>query len=417
MRVLVSAPARFALTSDGNLWSQSESQAYKLWSRYLNVYDEVHILVRAKLHLTPPSGWKKVTGPGIKAVPVPYFVGPWEFIKKYISVRKTISEAVKNAEAIQLRLPCTIGSEVWRLLPSLRPYGVEIIADPYDVFAPGSVQHPLSPIFRRLFSHELKQQCFKAPAALYVTKKALQQRYPCPNYTDGVSDVCLPKEIVLSAPRPLRQGITSFRLVFVGTMAQLYKAPDILIKAVAACVQEGLDLKLIMVGDGKHRTELEAQATALGLKERIYFRGQLSSSDAVRADLDQADLFVLPSYQEGLPRAMIEAMARGLPCIGSTVGGIPELLPPEDMVPPGDVTALAQKIREVVTDAERMASMSARNLETAKEYIDEILSEQRIAFYKYVRNQTELWLNKPEFDRPLPPGLPLLQGEGGVTKK
>ncbi len=394
MRVLVTSPSRFAITSDGNLWTPNPSQDYKLWSRYLDVYDEVHLLVRAKSHSTAPKEWKIATGPGIKAVPIPFFIGPWEFIKNYINIRKTISKALVNVEAIQLRIPCTIATEVWRLLPSERPYGAEVIADPYDVFAPGSIKHPLRPVFRWLFPQELKQQCSQATAALYVTKQALQRRYPCPNYSaDGISDVCLSEANLVSTARPLRQKASSVSLIFVGTMAQLYKAPDVLINAVSVCVQEGLDLKLIMVGDGKHRPELEAQAEMLGLKERIYFRGQLASSDAVRTELDRAELFVLPSYQEGLPRAMIEAMARALPCIGSTVGGIPELLPPEDMVPPGDVVALARKIREVVTDPERMARMSTRNLEIAKEYTDEVLQKQRIKFYRYVREQTQLWLS------------------------
>ena len=91
---------------------------------------------------------------------------------------------------------------------------------------------------------------------------------------------------------------------------------------------------------------------------------------------------------------MIEAMARALPCIGSTVGGIPELLPPEDMVFPGDAGALARKIREVVTDPARMARMSARNLKMAREYRGEILRERRIAFYRYVRERTKEWLKK-----------------------
>jgi L-malate glycosyltransferase len=107
----------------------------------------------------------------------------------------------------------------------------------------------------------------------------------------------------------------------------------------------------------------------------------------------------MPSYQEGLPRAMVEAMARALPCIGSTVGGIPELLMPEDMVPPGDVAALANKIREVVTDPERMAQMSARNLDKAKEFKNELLREQRITFYRYVREQTEAWLASHKEER------------------
>ncbi len=118
----------------------------------------------------------------------------------------------------------------------------------------------------------------------------------------------------------------------------------------------------------------------------------MPAGEAVREEMDRADVFVMPSRQEGLPRATIEAMARALPCIGSTVGGIPELLATEDLVPPGDALALATKIREVVSDPERMARMSARNLAKAGEYRDEALRERRVAFYRHVRKMTERWI-------------------------
>lgn len=394
MQVLVTASARFAITSDGILWTPNASSGYHFWSRYLDVFDCVHLLVRAQLHSTPPIGWNRASGPGIEPVVLPYFVGPKEFVKNYTSIRKAIAKALAGAEAIQLRLPCTIGTEVCNSLPSGRPYGVEVVGDPYDTFAPGAIKHPLRPFFRWWFQRELQLQCAKACAAAYVTEHALQRRYPpaISAFSTHFSSIDLPNSTFVAAPRSPRQGVLPFTLISVGTLAQLYKGPDVLIDAVAACVQEGLDLRLILVGDGKHRTELEAQSLARGLGERVSFCGQLPSSDAVRDQLDRADLFVLPSHQEGLPRAMIEAMARGLPCIGSTVGGIPELLLPSEMVPPGNVAALADKLREIVSDPERMARMSARNLEKAKEYIEEVLRERRNIFYRYVREKTEVWL-------------------------
>jgi glycosyltransferase involved in cell wall biosynthesis len=174
-------------------------------------------------------------------------------------------------------------------------------------------------------------------------------------------------------------------------MAQLYKATDALIDAVYSCLQRGLDIDLVVVGDGKYRPELESRAATLNLKERVRFLGQLPAGEAVRTQLDQADLFVLPSRSEGLPRAMIEAMARGKPCIGTTAGGIPELLSAEDLVPPGDVAALANKICQVVSDPERMIRMGRRNLEKAKEYCEDTLRERRITFYRYLRRRTEEW--------------------------
>jgi glycosyltransferase involved in cell wall biosynthesis len=178
-------------------------------------------------------------------------------------------------------------------------------------------------------------------------------------------------------------------VITVGTMAQLYKAQDVLIDAVAACVGAGVDLRLVLVGDGRHRPELEARAAALQLRERVQFAGSLPAGAQVRRVLDDADLFVLPSHQEGLPRAMVEAMARGVPCIGSTVGGIPELLPEEDLVPPGDAVVLAARIRDVLADPARLVRMSARNLEIARGYREELLHEKRIEFYDHLRRETE----------------------------
>jgi glycosyltransferase involved in cell wall biosynthesis len=106
-----------------------------------------------------------------------------------------------------------------------------------------------------------------------------------------------------------------------------------------------------------------------------------------------ADLFVLASRTEGLPRSMIEAMARGIPCIGSRVGGIPELLATEDMVEAGDSSALAAKIREVMNHPTRMRQMAARNLETAYSYRAEILQERRVALYSHVKAMTKQWLS------------------------
>jgi glycosyltransferase involved in cell wall biosynthesis len=271
---------------------------------------------------------------------------------------------------------------------------VEVVADPYDVFAPGSVKHPLRPFFRWWFPRQLRRQCAGACAAAYVTRHNLQRRYPpaAGGFSTHYSSVELPEEAFVSQPRPACLEKRTIRLVFVGTLAQLYKAPDVLIDAVSLCVRQGLDLELVLVGDGKHRAELEAQAAELGLGERVHFAGRLPAGDGVRAQLDRADVFVLPSYQEGLPRAMIEAMARGLPCIGSWVGGIPELLSCEEMVPPGDAVALARTIRWMVTAPQRLAHLSAHNLGRAQKYRDEVLNKRRVAFYNHVRQATHAWL-------------------------
>ena len=194
------------------------------------------------------------------------------------------------------------------------------------------------------------------------------------------------------APRTYAaKPLTRIALVAVATLSQMYKGLDVLIDGVGRCVANGLDAHLTIVGEGKHQGELEARATAVGMSQRVRFTGFLTR-EQVTAELDAADVFVLPSRCEGLPRALIEAMARGLPCIASNVGGIPELLEPRDLVTPGSVEMLSRAIIDVASDADRRAAMSANNLSRAHDFRDDLLKGRRVAFYLRVRAATERWI-------------------------
>ncbi|MDP2210286.1 MAG: glycosyltransferase [Candidatus Aquicultor sp.] len=388
MNVTILLESRFDRTPDGAVWTRT-TFSYTAWSRYLDVFDEVRVVARVRDVAEAPSDGKRVDGDRVSCVAVPYYIGPWQYILHYQSIKRVVKKAVEQADAVVLR----ISSPIARIASPLmrkngNPYAVEVAADPYDVFSPGSVDHPLRPVFRRLFTWQTQRQCREACAASYVTSHALQRRYPCPQYSVGISDVVLLDEAFVQNKKRVFESSRTTELIFVGTLEQLYKAPDILIEAVGMCVRKGLDIKLAFVGDGRQMPALQDKVAVLGLNDRIEFLGNLQAGEAVRAQLDQADLFVLPSRQEGLPRALVEAMARGLPCIGSTVGGIPELLPPEDSVPSGDAGALADKIREMITDQKRMVDASNRNLDKASEYREELLQKKRIEFYRYVEEAT-----------------------------
>ena len=393
MRVSVVLEQRFDKTVDGHIHAPSGIFAYKFWQRYLEVFDSVNVIARVQENASDASclresSHNRADGDRVSFSCIPHFIGPRQYVLKVRKIHQALRQSIDRDDAVILRAPGTLASCLQPYLQRIgHPYAVEVVGDPYDVFSPGAVKHPLRPVFRRLFSHRLRQQCDTARACSYVTEKMLQLRYPpgkdC--FSTHYSSIELPPEAIVKTARQPDPNKSEFSIIHVGALSQLYKAPDVLIDAVARCIQDGLDVRLNIIGDGRTRPFLQSRPAARELGNRLGFLGRLPAGKAIRDELDKADLFVLPSRTEGLPRAMIEAMARGLPCIGSTVGGFPELLADEDMVPPGDTAALAGKIREVLTDNDRMQRMSRRNLAKAKEYGNDVLQTRRTAFYQYIK--------------------------------
>lgn len=394
MTVIVVIENRYTRTPDGAIWTPL-LYGYSFWLRYLDVFDKVKVVARIKDVFTIPGDYARADGERVSFAAIPFYSGPWQYLRQTRKVQRVARAAVGPADAVILRLDSQIAASLEPILcKTNRPYGAEVVVDPYDGFSPGSYNHPLRPIFRWWFPRKLRQQCLRACAVAYVTETALQERYP-PDphaYTTHYSSVDLPEDAFVATPRTSPPEQETFTLVTVSELDHLRKAPDVVIDAVKACVAGGLNLQLVVIGEGKCRPELEARAARLGLGERVRFLGRVPTGEHVRAQLDKADLFLLPSRGEGLPRALIEAMARGLPAIGSTLPGFHEVLPPEDLVPAGDAAALDLKIREVVTSPERLNRMSVRNLRKSKHYAAAILRERRIEFYRQVKVQTEKWI-------------------------
>ena len=139
---------------------------------------------------------------------------------------------------------------------------------------------------------------------------------------------------------------------------------------------------------------MEQQVRGLQIEDRVDFQGQLPGGSTVWQRLDASDLFVLPSKTEGLPRAMIEAMARGLPCLGSTAGGFPELLSDDYLVTPGCRNSLAKKIHQVSTNPVLLGTMSRENLRRAQDYRADRLRARRIDFYRNLLQETIDWTRR-----------------------
>lgn len=157
-------------------------------------------------------------------------------------------------------------------------------------------------------------------------------------------------------PPPVPMPTGGPHLVAVGRLAE-QKGFGLLIEALARLVDLP-DLRLTLVGDGPMRGALERAAAPLG--HRVTFAGWQDGA-GVRAALDQAQALVVPSFAEGLPVVIMEAMAAGRPVISTAIAGIPELVLPGHtgwLVPSGDPQALAQAIRDLaITPGDRLAAM------------------------------------------------------------
>jgi glycosyltransferase involved in cell wall biosynthesis len=156
----------------------------------------------------------------------------------------------------------------------------------------------------------------------------------------------------------------------VGTVGNFTAKKDqaTLLAAVASLTREHDRLRLVLVGTGPLEDELRRRARELGVEERVMFTGM---RDDVLALLPAFDVFTLSSRYEGLPISLLEAMASGLPCVVTRVGGIPEVVTDGHeglLAAPGDSAALAAALDELLLDLSLRAQMGARAAERATEF-------------------------------------------------
>lgn len=174
-------------------------------------------------------------------------------------------------------------------------------------------------------------------------------------------------------PRERRGG----RLLFVGRLAAVKGVP-VLFQAFAAARAQRPDLHLTLIGDGPERRALESEAAALGLSGAVTFAGY-QSQEAVAEALARADALVLPSFAEGVPVVLMEAMAARLPVVATRVAGVPELVADGVsglLVPPGDPAPLAEAILRALADD---GAMGAAGRATVTAAFDSATEAARLA--------------------------------------
>jgi glycosyltransferase involved in cell wall biosynthesis len=174
----------------------------------------------------------------------------------------------------------------------------------------------------------------------------------------------------IEIPEETRQPRDAYRPTVIGVAGRLVPIKGIvyLIRALAQVRQDLPDICLEIAGAGPDQEALRQETRVLGLCDAVRFVGWQTD---IRPWLARWKIFVQPSLVEGFGMAALEAMAAGLPVVGTSAGGLPELI--EDsrtgyVVPPADATALAARLRELLLNADRRNAMGAAGLERVREY-------------------------------------------------
>lgn len=262
---------------------------------------------------------------------------------------------------------------------------IEVVGCPWDAYWNYSLKGKMVAPFA---TQMMKTRIKKAPYVLYVTNMFLQRRYP----TNGKTVNCSNVELQNVNGEILRNRITKIdtygdeQKLVIGTAAGLdvtYKGQQYVIEAIAKLKNKGIDCFKYQVIGGGTGNNLKKMATEYGIKENFEVVGQLPH-EQVFDWLDFIDIYAQPSRQEGLPRAMIEAMSRGLPCIGAKTAGIPELIESACVFSNSktEVDEICELLMAFKNNKERMKKLSTDNFNEAKKYQRDILVNRRTKFFE-----------------------------------
>lgn len=364
-------------TPGGGCVTDDRGLAGRAWEAELRETDRLRLALRVD-ERGSNSGGERIEG---SIVPLPYYVGVLAMVRRLPALLPAIDAAVQRSDIVDVKLPGAIGLiAVARARRHRKPIAVQVMGDIADVLrsgVAGRVGIVLAPTAARAIRWAVR----RASAVRYVTERVLQARYPA---ADDATTVAF-SDVRVDLSRGSFRRVVPGRIIAVGSQEQPYKGHQVLIEAFAQLAETHPRSHLVLVGDGRYRPRLQQLAIARGLGDRVRFAGHIGDRDELIALLDSAEVFAMPSLTEGLPRALIEAMARGVPCIGSDVGGIPELLPAEALARAGDPRALADLLQRVLGDTALRERLGAVSRATADRFGPEALESRRREWSAAVR--------------------------------
>lgn len=373
----------------GNYYT-SGSYNLNVWKQYSSVFKNLNVMFRKESKIYDvdfaEKHFQKFDQDKINFIEIPNnqssFID-YLNIKKRININTILENQVIESDYVIARLPSEISCKAINYaIKHRKPYLIELVGCPWDAYWNHSLKGKL---FAPYSWYTTKKHIRNSDFVLYVTKKFLQRRYPTKGLSLGCSDVNL-KGI---DPKILEKRIKKIEFKFsagnkqliLGTIAPLdvrYKGQRFVIEALSKLKKDGYDIEYRLVGGGDKST-LAQHAKNHDVEENVRFINGMSH-DEIFEFLDEIDLYVHPSETEGLPRALVEALSRGCPAIGSNVGGIPELIHSKSLFNSGSVDEIVDLIRGLNCNV--MVENAIKNFSTSKDYEQNKLIMKRNKFYK-----------------------------------
>lgn len=386
MRILYCHDNIYQQCPDGVVYSAGQFP-HSYWDTFLKHFDHLVVTGRGKPVSEPIEKLNISSCDHVSFVLFPNINTPKGRIKYLRSVDKRLKNIVAESDAVIIRAVSDIGWLAYRHAKKMnKPIAMEMAACGWDSTwnhgnQLGRIYAPIRYIRDRIITKN-------ADYVMYVSQSFLQSRYPTNAQTSSASNVRIeqgPKELVDTRLAKIKnKEEIEHKPYVIGLIGNL----DNKIKGVADTLNA---LKIVEdqkpgsfifkhLGPGK-ADPYASQAQELGLSECVQFNGMMQSGQAVMDWLDGIDLYLQPSYQEGVPRATIEAMSRGCPIIASKAGGIPELVDKKWLINPGDTDALANLIIQMLDNPNARIQAILENYEKSREYTHEFLNSRRFTFW------------------------------------
>lgn len=386
---------------DGPIYKDKDGNYYdsilndQMFERYFKVADQLELVIRTR-DVNVNTGLKKmgrISNPNIYVAECPNLSSVKGLFRNQKQAIKIIEKSLKQADLVFIRVPSVIGNFSIDIARKLKKkYLVEVVGCPWDAYWNYSFKGKMLAPFAM---HMMKKRVKNAPFVLYVTNRFLQERYP----TKGKQINCSNVELAESNTEILAERIekinsySSTSVYKIGTAAGLdvlYKGQQYIIKTLAELKKRGItniEYELIGGGTGSYLKKL---AKELDVEDQVKVLGQMPH-DEVFSWLDGLDIYAQPSRQEGLPRSVIEAMSRALPCIGARTAGIPELLNEKCIFSNSlkEISEISFVLKDMIDSPSSMKKYAEENFIKAKEYARKTLVNRRTNFFIAYKNTVE----------------------------